>query len=105
MPGRDQSEWVVAIHRSGWSRSSVCPAVSEPAEPDQLRILLRVASRSATVVGVSAIVAFVFLVLVPKSQKSDATELGLSEHRALPSAGAAESQTLLEKFVQWKQTQ
>jgi hypothetical protein len=27
MPGREQSEWVVAIHRSGWSRSSVCPHV------------------------------------------------------------------------------
>jgi hypothetical protein len=75
---------------------------------DQPRALLGVASRFATAVGISAIVAFVFLVLVPRSQKGDATELPLSEHRNPPSVGAAEvtpeqSQALLEKFMQWKQ--
>jgi hypothetical protein len=75
---------------------------------DQPRALLGVASRFATAIGISAIVAFVFLVLVPRSQKGDATELPVSEHRNPPSAGAAEvtpeeSQALLEKFMQWKQ--
>ena len=88
--------------------------VSEPPafvhERDQPRSLLGVASRFATAIGISAIVAFVFLVLVPKSQKSDATELAVSEHRTLPPAGAAEitpeeSQAFFEKFVQWQQRQ
>jgi hypothetical protein len=88
--------------------------VSEPPtlahERDQPRPSLGVTSRFATAIGISAIVAFVFLVLVPKSQKGDAMELAVSEHRTLSSAGAAEvtpeeSQSLLEKFVQWQQRQ
>ena len=75
---------------------------------DQSRTPLGVASRFATAIGILAIVAFVFFVLLPKSQESDATELAASERRTLPSsAGAAkiapeESQTLLKKFVQWE---
>jgi hypothetical protein len=85
--------------------------VSEPPaflhERDQPRTLLGVASRFATAIGISAIVAFVFFALVPKSQKSDAAELAVSEHRTIPSPGAAEItpeefQVLLEKFMQWQ---
>lgn len=77
---------------------------------NQPRTLLRVASRFATAIGISAIVAFVFLVLVPKSQKGDATELTGSEHRNPPSVGAADvtsegSEALLEKFMLWRQRQ
>jgi hypothetical protein len=77
-----------------------------PNERDQRRALLGVASRFATAIGISAIVAFVFLVLIPRAQ-SDATEFA-SEHQTLPPAGAAEvtpdeSQALLEKFMQWRQ--
>jgi hypothetical protein len=85
--------------------------VSEPAafpsERDRPRALLGVASRFATAIGISAIVAFVFLFLIPRAQKSDATAFA-SEQQTLPSAGAAEvtpeeSQALLEKFMQWRQ--
>ena len=86
--------------------------VSEPPaflhERDQPRTPLGVASRLATAIGISAIVAFVFFVLLPKSRNSDATELAVSEHRPLPSAGAVEitpeeSQALFKKFLQWRQ--
>jgi hypothetical protein len=86
--------------------------VSEPpAIVDQRhrpRTSLGFASRFATAIGISAIVAFVFFVLVPKSRNSDATELVISEHRPLPPAEAVdmtpeESQALLKKFLQWQQ--
>jgi hypothetical protein len=92
-------------------RPPASEVVSEPAafpnERDQPRPLLGVASRFATAIGISAIVAFVFLFLIPRAQKSDATAFA-SEHQTLPSAGAAEvtpeeSQALLEKFLQWRQ--
>jgi hypothetical protein len=85
--------------------------VSEPAafpnERDQPRALLGVASRIATAIGISAIAAFVFLFLIPRAQKSDATAFA-SEQQTLPSAGAVEvapeeSRALLEKFMQWRQ--
>jgi hypothetical protein len=91
-------------------RPSASDFVSEPPaslnERDQPRALLGVASRFAAAIGISAIVAFVFLVLIPRAQ-TDATELA-SEQQTLPSAGAAEvtpeeSQALLEKFMQWRQ--
>ena len=86
--------------------------VSEPpAFVDQRhrpRTSLGFASRFATAIGISAIVAFVFFVLVPKSRNSDATELVISEHRPAPPAEAVdmtpeESQALLKKFLQWQQ--
>jgi hypothetical protein len=92
-------------------RPSAPEVVSEPAafpnERDQPRRPFGVASRFATAIGISAIVAFVFLFLLPRAQKSDATEFA-SEHQSLPSAGAPEatpeqSQALLEKFMQWRQ--
>jgi hypothetical protein len=97
------------IREEAW-RPPAFEVVSEPAafpnERDQPRPLLGVASRFATAIGISAIVAFVFLVLIPRAQ-SDATEFA-SEHQTLPSAGAAEvtpeeSQALLGKFMQWRQ--
>jgi len=97
---------------------SMLPAcVSRRGQP---RTLLEAASRVAAAIGVSAIVAFVFIVLVvPRSQKSDAreipafekkhtSELAGSELLALQPGEAAkippeESQALLERFIQWQE--
>jgi hypothetical protein len=73
---------------------------------------LSVVSRLATVIGVSAIVAFVFFTLVPKfSRAGDPPTLAASEVRTKnASAGAAkvmseESQALLQKFVEFRKSQ
>ena len=88
-------------------------AVSEPPalvhERQQPSPLSGLASRFALAIGISAIIASVFFVVAPKSQKSDATELAVPEHRSPQSAGAAampakESRALLEKFLLWKAT-
>jgi hypothetical protein len=90
-------------------------AASEPAafayEQDYRRALFGVAGRFAAAVGVAAIVAFFFVIMVPTSQKNDPSELAVSEYRTmLASASAAqtkttpeESEALLRKFVQWQQ--
>ena len=69
-------------------------------------VLVGVASGFAAAIGVSAIVACLFFVLVPNQVNAMATDLAASEHWTLPSAGAAnitpeESRVLLEKFEQY----
>jgi hypothetical protein len=100
--------------------------VSEPPpfvmERDLRRILAAAASRLVTAIGISAIVAFVFIALVvPKSQKTDAAELAVSkendssdptvfDHPTLesvepPKLPPDESQALLERLKEWQQRQ
>jgi hypothetical protein len=69
-----------------------------------------IAAGLSAAVGAAAVVAFLVVVMIPKSQTSDPAELAATEYRALASAMAArtqvppeESQTLLRKFVQWQQ--
>lgn len=115
-------------------------AIPEPPafayEPDRRRALFGVAARFTAAIGVSAIVALFFVFMVPTTppahgamtslsalvksirtalspapQKSDSSELAVSEYRAiLTSAGAGqpaatpeESDALLQKFMQWQQ--
>ena len=104
-PAEIIEEAVVKSNRRPQASEVVSEFTAFVHERDQPRTLVDVASRFATAMGVSAIVAFVFFVLVPKSQKSDAAELAVRRHRTLPLAEAAESQALLEKFVQWQHRQ
>jgi hypothetical protein len=69
--------------------------VSEPQRP---RVQFGVASRLAAVVGVVAIIGFLFFSMIPKSQGSDPT--------AAATANTSEdSQALLQKFVQFEKAQ
>ena len=67
-------------------------------EPTRPRARFGLASRFAAVIGVVAIIGFLFFSMIPKSQGSDPT-----------SAGAAttsdDSQALLQKFVQFEKSQ
>lgn len=81
-------------------------SMRHPLRPRTL-VLVGVASGFAAAIGVSAIVAFLFFVLVPNQVNAKATELAVSEHWTLPSADAAkitpeESRLLLEKFEQYR---
>lgn len=96
-------------------------------QPERPRARFGVASSLAAVIGVVAIIGFLFFSMIPKSQGSDPTSTGATstsdESQALlkkfvqfeksqenKPAGAAqtppdESQALLQKFVQWQQKQ
>ena len=84
---------------------------------DQRRGSFSVAARIAAAVAASAVIASIFVVMVPTSQKDDASKLAGSEVQTIvasatvASATAAQtsvtpeqSQALLQKFVQWQQT-
>jgi len=100
--------------------------------PDRPRARFGLASRFAALIGVVAIIGFLFFSMIPKSQGSDPTSAGAAkvtdDSQALlqkfvqfeksqenKSAGAPQttpddsqtldSQTLLQKFVQWQQKQ
>src|SRR5882757_4629844 len=108
------------------SKRGMPEVVSEPPpfvmERDLRRTLTAAASRLVTAIGISAIVAFVFIALVvPKSQKTDAAELAVSkendssdptvfDHPTLesvepPKLPPDESQALLERLKEWQQRQ
>jgi hypothetical protein len=108
------------------SKREMPEVVSEPPpfvmERDLRRTLTAAASRLVTAIGISAIVAFVFIALVvPKSQKTDAAELAVSkendsleptvfDHPTLesvqpPKLPPDESQALLERLKEWQQRQ
>ena len=85
-------------------------------ERDQRRGFFGVAARIAAAVAASAVIASIFVVMVPTSQKDDASKLAGSEVQTIVasatvgSATAAQtsvtpeqSQALLQKFVQWQQ--
>ena len=98
--------------------------VHEPARP---RARFGLASRLAAVIGVVAIIGFLFFSMIPKSQGSDPTSAGdakvsddsqallqkfvqFEKSQESKPAGPAQttpddSQTLLQKFVQWQQKQ
>ena len=100
--------------RSGFDEmleEAVAKSLRHPLEPevvyrrDRPRARFRLVG-SAAAIGVSAIVAFVFFTLVPKSQGGDPPKLAISEFRiVIASVEAAkitpeESRTLLQKFEQ-----
>jgi cytoskeletal protein RodZ len=81
-------------------------------ERDERRPLLKVISRVAAVIGVTAIVGLVFFTLIPKfSRASDPPTLAASEVQTMDaSVGAAkvaseESQAVLQKFVEFQKSQ
>jgi len=79
------------------------------------RDLLSLVVRIAGAIGVSALIAFFFVVLVPMSQRSDPPKPAVAENPAVvastapvrtnapPTATPDDSQALLQKFVQWHQ--
>ncbi|HTO61844.1 MAG TPA: hypothetical protein VMM15_11380 [Bradyrhizobium sp.] len=95
--------------------------------PDRPRARFGVASRLAAVIGVVAIISFLFFSMIPKSQGSDPTSAGAasasddsqallqkfvqfeksqeSKPSAAPQTPSDDSQALLQKFVQWQQKQ
>lgn len=80
-------------------------SMRHPLRPRTL-VLVGVASGFAAAIGVSAMAAFLIFVLVPNQVNAMATQLAASEHRTVPSTGAAkitpeESRMLLEKFEQY----
>ena len=81
-------------------------SMRHPLRPRTL-VLVGVASGFAAAIGVSAMAAFLFFVLVPNQVNAMATEAAVSDHWSLPSAGAAritpeESRMLLERFEQYR---
>jgi hypothetical protein len=80
-------------------------------EHHQRRGVFSIAAGLTAAVGAAAVVAFLVVVMIPKSQTSDPAELAASEYRALLASAMAartnvppeESQLLLRKFVQWQQ--
>jgi hypothetical protein len=86
------------------------PPVFAP-EHHQRRGVFRIAAGFAAAVGAAAVVAFLVVVMIPKSPTSDPAELAAAEYRALLASAMAartqvppeESQLLLRKFVQWQQ--
>jgi hypothetical protein len=88
----------------GMFQEAAVKSLRHPLRPRTL-VLVGVASGFAAAIGVSAIVAFLFFVLVPNQVNAMATER--TEHWTVPSAGAdkitpEESQALLEKFEQFR---
>jgi hypothetical protein len=69
--------------------------VNEPARP---RARFGVASGLAAVIGVVAIIGFLFFSMIPKSQGSDPTSAGEAK-------ASDDSQALLQKFVQFEKSQ
>jgi hypothetical protein len=67
-------------------------------QPDQPRARFRAASRFTAVIGVVAIIGVIFFMMIPKSQGSDPTSAGAAN---VP----ADSQVLLQKFVQFEKSQ
>ena len=78
---------------------------------DQRRGSFSVAARIVAAVAASAVVASIFVVMVPTSQKDDPSKLAGTEVRTIVASATAaqtsatpeESQVLLRKFVQWQQ--
>ena len=68
-------------------------------EPERPRARFGVASRLAAVVGVVAIIGFLFFSMIPKSQGSDPTT------SAGPANTSDDSHALLQKFVQFDKSQ
>jgi hypothetical protein len=86
-------------------RAEAAKLMRRPLQPRTL-VMVGVASGFAAAMGVSAIVAFLFFVLVPNQVNAMATEAAASEHLTVRSAGTAditseESRVLLEKFRQY----
>jgi hypothetical protein len=77
-------------------------------EQDQTRGLARIVSFVAGI-GVSAIIVFVFFVLIPKLSQTTVTQPAASEFTSTiaPAGGdkptPEESEALLRKFIQWQQ--
>jgi hypothetical protein len=96
-------------------------------QPGQPRTRFSIASGVTAVIGVAAIIGVIFFMMIPKSQGSDPTSAGAAKvsedsqtllqkfvqfekSREDPSAGAApttsdDSKMLLQKFMQWQQKQ
>src|SRR5450755_2918842 len=93
----------------GMQEEATARSVRRTLRPRTL-VLVGVAGGFAAAMGVSAMAAFLFFVLVPDQVNAMAPDLAASEHLTLGSAGAAkttpeEARALLEKFVQWQQRQ
>jgi hypothetical protein len=82
-----------------------------PFERDRRPGLFGVAAGLAGAVGAAAVVAFLVVVMIPKSPTNDPAQLAAAENRTLlawataarPNVSPEESQVLLQKFVQWQQ--
>ena len=82
-----------------------------PFERDRRPRLFGVAAALAGAVGAAAVVAFLVVVMIPKSSTNDPAQLAAAENQTLlawataarPNVSPEESQLLLQKFVQWQQ--
>jgi hypothetical protein len=89
----------------GMQEEATARSVRRTLRPRTL-VLVGVAGGFAAAMGVSAMAAFLFFVLVPDQVNAMAPDLAASEHLILGSAGAAkispeEARMLLEKFEQY----
>jgi hypothetical protein len=89
----------------GMQEEAAAKSVRRTLRPRTL-VLVGVAGGFAAAMGVSAMAAFMFFVLVPNQVNAMAPDLAASEHLILGSAGAAkitpeESRILLEKFERY----
>jgi hypothetical protein len=67
-------------------------------QPDRSRARFGVASRFTAAIAVVAIIGVIFFMMIPKSQGSDPTSAGAAN-------APADSQVLLQKFVQFEKSQ
>jgi hypothetical protein len=89
----------------GMQEEAAARSVRRTLRPRTL-VLVGVAGGFAAAIGVSAMAAFLFFVLVPNQVNAMAPDLAASEHLILGSAAAAkispeEARMLLEKFEQY----
>jgi hypothetical protein len=90
---------------AGMRQEAAAKSVRRTLRPRTL-VLVGVAGGFAAAMGVSAMAAFMFFVLVPNQVNAMAPDLAASDHLILGSAGAAkitpeESRLLLEKFERY----
>jgi hypothetical protein len=98
-------------HPQGTERAAEPAAAFAFEDDDQRHGLFSVAARFTAAIAAAAVVAFIFVVVVPMSQKSEPAKIAASEYRALlasamtaqAAATREEPQVLLQKFVQWQQ--
>ena len=82
-----------------------------PFERDRRPRWFGIAAGLAGAVGAAAVVAFLVVVMIPKSPANDPAQLAAAENQTLlawatavrPNVTPEESQVLLQKFVQWQQ--
>jgi hypothetical protein len=91
--------------------SEMVPAPPLPFERDGQRGVFGVAAGLAGALVAAALVAFLVVVMIPKSPTNGPAQLAAAENQTLlawatavrPNVSPEESQVLLQKFVQWQQ--